>query len=467
MSIIDKKKEVFGNIAAARTLTEGLPNLKLTSSQSSINNNGNTLNFLTDLIKSLIGFEQLVSSVVDILTHNISLIETDVKKTLKSDLKGIVSCGVDPHLPQWATSTGSGVVIEVNKIDFMDILRIDPNSVGGQLIYNDTTSLLNSSDFNTFLYGVIQDDGNTHTWKNILDITFNSLGQGTRPNNSLTIRANSNYNNKTLTDLNNNFIDSLTLFNTQNILNSIMDIIYGSISSVVGKSLKQLENEARINTIIDKMINNVNENPINDSDFSFTNEEISTQQTQAINRKKGTTQLNTSNSILSSVPITHLTDFTQQISGTTSSIDKKAVITSSLNSMANSSTSNVTNKTDVPSVKLNFIQLIIDNIIKAIVGSIISPKVVMAFVLNYKIVYGPTATYDDGVDFIKKNKNLMNSIMKGISEELIKLLLTIALKEIASLAASAIASRKKERAQLKSAQLESLNVVPDDTIETY
>ena len=66
-----------------------------------------------------------------------------------------------------------------------------------------------------------------------------------------------------------------------------MDIIYGSISSTIGKSLKQLENEAKINTIIDKMVHNNNKNPIPDSAFSFSNEETLKHQTDALNRKKG------------------------------------------------------------------------------------------------------------------------------------------------------------------------------------
>jgi hypothetical protein len=53
MSIIDKKKKVFGKIAATRTLTEGLPQFKLTSSMPSINNRGNSVEFLSDLTKSL------------------------------------------------------------------------------------------------------------------------------------------------------------------------------------------------------------------------------------------------------------------------------------------------------------------------------------------------------------------------------------------------------------------------------
>ncbi|MEI6879819.1 MAG: hypothetical protein WCK82_00560 [Bacteroidota bacterium] len=466
MAIVDKKKKVFGKIAAAKTLTQGLPKLKLSSSFPSINNGGDSISFLTDLIKSLIGYEALVSAVVDTLTHSIPKIEHEIKKALKVELKTIVSCGVDPHLPTWIQSIGSGIVIEVHKIDFMDVLRTDPNSVGGKLLYNDiTTPLTNSSDFNTFLYGVIQDDGNTYTWRNIFDITFNSLGTGGNPNNTLTIKANSTYDSKTLTDINNDFIDSLTLLSTENIVNKIMDVIYGSISSTIGKSLKQLESEAQINGIVDKMVNNVNKNPINDSAFSFTKEETYSQQIEAINRKKGVAALNVSSVVPSSVPINSLTNFNTDMAVASTLIQKKDALTNNLNKMANLSALNVPSKIDIPTVKLNFIQQIISSMIKSIVNIFLSPKVIFSFIINYKIVYGPTATFTDGVDFIKKNKNLMNSVMKVIAQELIKILLSIALKEISSLVAEAIAKRQKEKSVNKLAQLQSLIGIPTDIIK--
>jgi hypothetical protein len=466
MAIIDKKKKVFGKIAAAKTLTQGLPKLKLSSSLPSINNGGDSITFLTDLIKSLVGYQALVSAVVDTLTKSIPKIERQIKKVLKVELKTIVSCGVDPHLPTWIQSTGSGIVIEVHKIDFMDVLRTDPNSVGGKLLYNDvTTPLTNSSDFNTFLYGVIQDDGSTYTWRNIFDITFNSLGTGGNPNNTLTIKAHSTYNSKTLTDLNNDFIDSLTLLNTENIVNKIMDIIYGSVSSIIGKSLKQLESEAKINNIVDKMVNNVNKNPIGDSAFSFTKEETYANQIEALNRKKGSITVDVANKVPSSVPIDSLTNFNTDMSFATTLLEKKDALTSNLNKMANLSALNIPSKIDIPTVKLGFIQQIISSMIKSIVNIFLSPKIIFSFVINYKIVYGPTSTFTDAIDFIKKNKNLMNSIMKAIAEELIKILLTIALKEISSLVSEAIAKRQKEKAVNKLAQLQSLAGIPIDTIK--
>jgi hypothetical protein len=465
MAIVDKKKQVFGKIAAFRTLTSGLPTLKKTSSFPSINNNGNTVLFLTDLIKALVGYEALASSVNDTIIHELPKIEKIVKNALRLELKSFVSCGVDPSLPSWIKSTGSGIVLPVSKLDFMNILKTNPNSYGGKLTYTDITPILtDSNDFNTFLYGVIQNDNITYSWKNIIDITFHSVGTGNNPNNTLTIKANPNYDNKTLTDLNDDFINSLSLFNTENIVNKIVDINYGSVSSIVGKTLNQLQSEAKINNIIDKMVNNVNKTPLNDSAFSFTKEENYRHELEALNRKKGSVDLKTTTTIPSKVPASFLTQLSTDLNGAILPADKKLVLTNGLNKMANASVSGVLNQTDAATAKLNFIQRIIDSIIKSIVSIILSPKVLTIFILNYKLVYGQTADFSDPIDFIKKNKQLMNNIMKTIGEEIIKILLAIALKQISQLMAEAFIKRQKEKSVARLAQLESLAGVPSNEI---
>lgn len=467
MAIIDKKKKIFGKVASARIFTEGLPKLSISSSFPSINNDGDSITFLTDLIKSLVGFEALVSSLVETLINSLPKIENEIKQVLKVELKSIVSCGVDPNLPSWIKSTGDGIVIEVKKIDFADILRTDPNSIGGNLIYNDVTPVLtDSTDFNTFLYGVIQDDGVTYTWNNIIDVTFNSLGTNGNPNNTLTIKANPSYNNKTLTDINNDFINSLSLFNTENIVNKTVDLIYGSISSTIGKSLKQLKQEAQINNIVDKMVNNINKNPINDSAFSFTNVENYKHELEALNKKQGFANIDVGTTIQSVVPIETLSSFNEAMSTTTTILEKTNTLSQNLNVMANASAENVPNLTDVQTVKLDFIQKIINNLIKGIISILLSPKILLSFIINYKIVYGPDATFTDAIDFIKKNKNLMNSIMKAISEEIISILMAIALKEITKLTAAELIKRQKEKNANRIAQLQTLVGIPLNQIKS-
>ena len=474
MSIVDKKRKVFGNIAAARTITEGMPKFKQNSSFPSVNNKGDSISFLTDLIKSLIGYNALITSIVDILTHQLQKIEKDIKKALKTELKSIVSCGVDPSLPSFIKASGSGIVIEVKKIDFLHLFKIDARTKIGGLVYNDVTPILtDSTDFNTFLYGVIQDDGIQHTWKDkngvgIFDITFNSNGGGSIPNNTFTIKANSSYNTKTLNDLNNNFIESLTLFNTENIVNKLIDIIFGSISFTIKKPRIQLEMEEKINKVIDKMVDedmNAKESDSSDDTFyTFSNEEILTIESRSAERQRGVIKIKTSTNVDGSVPSETLTAFTNSMSISTTTEQKKDVLSNSLNQMANDSSRNVKVNVDKGSVKLNFIQLLITNLIKAIVGIVLSPKIVMIFLINYKIIYGPTATFGDAIDFIKKNRKLFNQIIKRIAGLIIRILLSIALQKITKLVAEAMVEKNVEKNKNKKAQLLSLVGVPQEAL---
>ena len=463
-SIVDGKKNVFGQIAAYKTMTQGLPSLKLSSSMPSINNSGDIVSFLVDLITQLIGYEEFVNAIINIVLTTLPMLERVVKQALMVELKNIVSCGVNPSLPTWIKSTGAGIVIPVNKIDLLDILRTNPNSVGGQFIYSDTSIPLSSTDFNTFLYAVIQNDGTTETWRGIFDITFNSIGIGGNPNNTLTIKAHPSYDSKTLTDLNNDFVNSLTLFKTENILNQVMDIIYGTVSSTIGKSLKQLEKEAQIYTVVEKMVNNVNTNQLNDSQFTFTNAETLAHQQTASARKSGLAVITTSASVTTSVPASTLTNFNADFALATSSSQKRSTLGAHLDIMANASVANITNPIDVATGKSNFIKQIILSLVKSFVNVILSPKVIFIFLINYLIVYGPTATYDDPIDFIKKNKRLMNAIIIAISEAIVKVLLGIALKEIGTLVAQAIAKKEQEKGALTLAQLESLIGIPSNLV---
>ena len=465
MSILDKKRKVFGSIAAAKTLTESMPKLKLSSSFPSINNNGDSITFLTDLIKSLIGYAALIKTLVDILTHSIEEIEVEIKKALKIELKSIVSCGIDPSLPAFIKSTGNGIVIEVKKIDFLDLMKVDPTSVSGKLLYDDPNGGLTSTDFNTFLYNVIQNDGTTQTWNNILDFKFESLDpNGVNPNNSLIIKANPSYNSKTLNDLNNNFVDSLKLFNTQGLVNKIIDMVFGSISFKLGKTRKQLETEAKIDAVVDKMVAADESETISDTYFVFDNDELSKIQLQADERKKGIIKIKSSTTFDASIDQSTLTIFNDEMGTAVTTQQKKEVLSTQLDNMANETTNNSPNPQDKQSIKLNFIQKIIDTLIKSIVGVILSPKVVLIFLINFKIVYGPTANFTDGVDFIKKNKTLFKSIIKKITTMIIQFLLSIALKRIAELVGEAQIKKQIDKQKNKVVQLFSLVGVPKEAI---
>lgn len=472
MSILDQKKKVFGNIAALRTLTDGFPKLKLSSSFPSINNGGNPISFLTDLIKSLIGYEALVGTLNDILVYNLKEIEHDIKLVLKKELKTIVSCGVNPSIPSFLTSTG--IIVPIDKIDFTDLFLVDPNTPSGKLLYNDLTlNLIDSSDMNTFLYQTIQNNGTTEHWGNttigtdILDLKFESVDiTNTNPNNSLTIKVNPTFasTHNTLTELNNNFIDSISLFQSENIITNILDSIFGSISFSLQMSRKQLEKQAAVNNVIDCIINSDEDDVIDDSYFTFTNEELYVHEQSANMRKNGITKLQCCNKIIASVPVDLITQMNDDLAVVSSLEERKTIISNHLDTMATYTTKNAADPSDHMAIKLNFMQEFINNLSRVIVNTVISPKVVLIFMINHRIVYGSGNQPVDGVDFIKQNKALFKSIIKKIIAAIIKVLIAVVLKEIAVIVGQAALKTQIEKGKSDLAQLLTLTGVPQSVL---
>jgi hypothetical protein len=477
MSTVDKKQKIFGKIAAARTLTDSMPKLKKFNSIPSINNKSDIIGFLTDLIKSFVGAAALMKIIVDTLTISLQKLEVIIKNALKTDLKEIVSCGINPSIPDFLKSTGDGIVIELKKIDFSDLLKTDPNSVVGKLLYNDVTpNPIDSSDFNTFLYGVVQDDGITHTWKNMLDFTFVSLDPtGVNPNNSLTIKCNPSFNSKTLNDLNNDYIDSLSFFaisdptglanpsdliNPSTLINKIIDTIYGTASSLLNKTLKQLETEAKINMIVDRITNAEFNETITEAYFEFDDNDLSQIELEANNRKKGVYKVEASNDFNSSIPESSLTLFNEQMGTAVTTQDKKTVITNNLEAMAEKTAENAKNEEDKITIKQSFFQNIINALNQSIVSVLLSPKVLIVFMVNFKIINGPDAGFENPIDFILKNKRLFRAIIKELTAVLIEILLTFLMKQLVALAASQQIKIKIDLAKNKVVQLASLVGIP-------
>lgn len=469
MSLIDKKKQVFGEIAAARTLVEGMPLFKLISSFPSINNGTDPIIFIIDLIKSLIGQANFVKKLSEMLTKILDTIERKLKIILKKTLKALVTCGIDPSIPSYLKSgpTTTGIVIELSKIDFFDQFKTDPITPIGRLLYNNITpSLFASSDLNTFLYGVIQQEGTTHTWQNILDFRFDSIdvsGNG-NPNNCLTIKCNALYDNKSLNQLNDNFIDSLDLFESNQIVNKIIDALFGSISFKLGKTNKQLEMEAKINDVIDRLANADVNHEITDDYFTFNNDEIAQQQSLANDRKNGIIKIKTSVETNATMPISYLENLTSDLNVATTLVQKREIINTSLNNMADNLASQIPNNQDSQTVKVSFFKDLIKNLTKSITSVLLSPKIIVIFLINFKIVFGIAASFKDPIDFIKKNRALFNSVIKEITNIIIQYLMRIAMKEITKLAASSAAVKIREKFDNKKQQLLSLTGVPQDAI---
>lgn len=86
------------------------------------------------------------------------------------------------------------------------------------------------------------------------------------------------------------------------------------------------------------------------------------------------------------------------------------------------------------------------------------------FGLNFKILYGIISEYDGPMDFMKKNKELIKKISKTVLEQIIKMLLALAIKYITAKLAEKYAGDVIEQAKNYVAQLLSLIGVSADII---
>ena len=66
-----------------------------------------------------------------------------------------MSCSVNPSIPNWFKYGEDGVETKVTDIDFFNIMKVNPESLEGGLIYKDVLQGTLSTDFNTYLYNTI------------------------------------------------------------------------------------------------------------------------------------------------------------------------------------------------------------------------------------------------------------------------------------------------------------------------
>ena len=448
----------MANISALNVINEGLPKINSTNSFSSMDVKGNSVDFLLDLIQSLDGYDELKKNIVDLLTKKLPEIESDIKKHLKVELKEYVSCGINPLVPAWFRSTGAGVNIKLSDIDFFEITKIDPKSPYGFLIYSDYQSGLNSTDFNTFLYSNIEQNksdftpngGTSSPWgsstigSDVIDLKFSPVGTPDIGNNVIKVTTNSNFDNKTLIEFNNSFIDSISFFGSPNyfdgtkILNSIIDNLFGTMSSQLGKTIKQLKKEAEINKVLECILNSDENDVIDDNYFTFNNAQLADMEVNVNNRKNGIKILKTCGDMVANIPISLLVDTHNSFTAATSnqnstiSVDEAKVqsISESIDKLAIAQALKAA-IVDLSTAAFNFIIDLVKQFTISIINIILTPRLMTLFAVNYKILYGSLSTYDGPIDFMKKNKNLIISISKLILEQIVKMLLILALKRIA------------------------------------
>ena len=482
MDIINKKREIFANLSAIKALGN-LPEINISDSFSSITNKINSTDFLIDLVMSLVGVKPLKDYVIDIMAFKLPQIEKDIKDALKTELKKTVSCGINPTIPTWFQNDGAGIELKVTDVDFFDVMKVNPESAAGSLLYTDISkgNLKKSKDFNTYLYSTIQATGIAQEWGDsvngipVLESEFIPTGT---INNVIKYKASSAYKGKKLTQFNNDYIDSISLFgnpdslSSSKLVGSIVEELFGSISSAVGikKSKKQIQKELEFKECLTCILE-AETDTINDSLFTFDNPTLAKIDRESNDRRKGIREIKTCGNLKVSVSSGVVSEAMANIDATKGGTKTEEVdaIINALDSIAETQAGFSSNDVNKQNVKNNFFKEITKNLQNVVITAMMSPEFILLFAINHKVVTCKTDgtintadSYDGPIDFVKKNRKIVKSIGKIIANVLIGLLIAIVLQYITKLLKRKLIDDKIEKEKnYVSVLLSHLGVPPD------
>lgn len=456
MPIFNDKLDILNEISALKSLTDGFPELDLGNSFPSLNNRSNTVDFLLDLIKTLIGYEQLRSELIRFLTYQTNGIEASIKLVLKNILKKTFSCSTDAVIPpRYINTLGSGFNISLDQIDFFEILKVNPNSVEGGLIYGDV-----EKDLNSFLYQTLQ--GNTGVWKSLIRVEYLQSGvvDGTLKTNVLNIKIDESWQGRTVNDFINQFLDSIVLFTLPNLVNKIFDVIFGTISSFLGKPKDTIESEVQLEILVNKIID-LPDTEIDNSYFEFTGEEIDIFNEKVDEKTSGRKILKDCNFVSSFIDFSDLVDTNDELSNTSNFVEIKTVLENRFNVLADKANSGLDSGSQTYGKNL-FFENLLRGILQALANVILAPKAMLMLLSYFKIVNG-TIGFFGFSDFLGKNRQFLVQILRDSIIPLVtEFLLRVVIKHLTRLIVQDQAGRALEMIKNQQLQILSLLGVPSE-----
>lgn len=168
---LTEKEETFGLINAMVTLCDNFP--KLEHQSNLVNLSISPFQFMLNLYLSLGFFDKLTKWLAEMLTYTLPSVELVIKGKLLLNLKQIISCGLDPRIPNefrmllrdydgdenFINST-RGLFFDIKSIDYNNILTVSPFTEKGKTLYFGTDNmtsayqLVRAEDMNAYLWMV-------------------------------------------------------------------------------------------------------------------------------------------------------------------------------------------------------------------------------------------------------------------------------------------------------------------------
>lgn len=428
-----------------------------------------------------------------------AILKTNFKNTVACSIDPFIP-SQDPDDIYSSDYFASGVTVDLAELDLTGMLRtypLDPKN--GQYYYFGTgdmktpSDLKDCQDFNAFLWYVINkapeytptrdwgdgsrvtnDSGMTNTWtdrwsskrgdaagqddpdnppKGIAILNFEE--KSFPFNNKLRFRIHERYKDKYVKEIggvemkknafifefNNDYINSVKLFDPKVVAAQLVDNLCGCLSFTAGYSVDQLYVKGQVAQIVKRIID-APDTQVDDCWFSFSNDEYDELLRQATLQHSGLYPFSGDTLSASSIdPSTLLSGLSGMSSAATLQEQTSVIKNTILDVAGQLGSPGVVSATDRFSFRLNIVERLIQNLCGVIIMSILSPKVYLLFIINSKFMGrldGPGSIKDVPTyfqEFLRSSGALLAQIVHSVKEEILQSLLDFVLEQLRPLAA--------------------------------
>jgi len=275
------------------SLPTGIPSLP------SINPSQAVIDFLKDILAVIRGlnYDEMKAQLIAWLVEKVRPLAKDLNINLKRWLKECYACKTTTIIPHWlflndpiTGAPGKGINIPLDKIDLTCLFSVNPSTSVGNLVYDGPIS----TDMNTFLWKVIQDNNNPPSaprlWSDpntgqpiawftyleddptaFLTQTTTGAAQDADPTPMMfRMYIDDSYQTKNTIIFINDYLNSHTpLFDPDKLIPNTIELIFGTLTNQIKLPAECVTQIVELETAIEDYVNIGIENPEIETDDSF------------------------------------------------------------------------------------------------------------------------------------------------------------------------------------------------------
>ena len=240
------------------------------------------------------------------------------------------------------------------------------------------------------------------------------------------------YYGKTIFEFNADYIASLKLFDTKTLLAQVLNAMLGITSNLSANfSIERNVLSKGIRNIIENIISAEDDEIIDDCYYNFSNSEYDKMLEEADLNYNGKYQSRNENNDLINIDTNDIIDRLWKIESTDNLNEETTEISNIVQYVAKSlSASNETPASDKYTFEMGIISDFINEVMVQIVLQILSPKIMLLYAINDKIMSGQPRTMNSAIDFLRNFKNLMITMIKKIVDIITEELFNYLISEI-------------------------------------